>query len=138
MARPSGRIYTDKANGDELMMLLAYGDTQSDDLQLHRPEVCYPAFGYAITQSASVVVPLVGGGAIPSRKLMAEGPDRREAILYWSRLGDYFPTTRREQHLDRTRTSLKGIIADGVLARFSVANGAPENAFPILDRFVPP
>ena len=43
-----GRVYQNPTTGAEIMMLLAHGDTQSDDLQLHRPEVCYPAFGFAI------------------------------------------------------------------------------------------
>src|SRR5690242_20670756 len=40
------RIYRDSSSGAEIMMLIAHGDTQTNDLQLHRPEVCYPAFGF--------------------------------------------------------------------------------------------
>ena len=49
-----GRIYTQASTGAEIMMLLAHGDTQSNDLQLHRPEVCYPAFGFAISNSTAI------------------------------------------------------------------------------------
>jgi EpsI family protein len=132
-----GRVYRQSSTGAEVMMLLAHGDTQSDDLQLHRPEVCYPAFGYAITQNQDASIALGAGAIIPGRDLLAVAPDRRETILYWSRLGEYFPTNRSEQHLDRFRTALKGIVADGILARFSVEQIEPAEATAIMQTFVP-
>ncbi len=39
------RLYVNAA-GEGVMLVIAYGNTQSDSLQLHRPEVCYPAFGF--------------------------------------------------------------------------------------------
>ena len=130
-----GRVYVNAKTGSAIEMLVAYGDTQTDDLQLHRPEVCYPAFGYSISSSRLEQIALAGGAAIPARALLAQAPDREETILYWSRLGEYFPQTRREQHLDRTRTAMKGIIADGVLARFSVQGQTPDQALPVLQAF---
>lgn len=132
-----GRVYRQSSSGAEIMMLLAHGDTQSDDLQLHRPEVCYPAFGYAIRQNQSADIVLASDVTIPGRNLLAVAPDRRETILYWSRLGEYFPTTRGEQHLDRLRSALKGIVADGILARFSVQGADPGEATAVMKTFVP-
>ncbi len=131
-----GRVYHQESTGANVMMLLAHGDTQSDDLQLHRPEICYPAFGYWIEKNHLVEVPLAAGAAVPARNLVAQAPDRRETILYWSRLGEYFPTDQRSQHLARTRTSMKGIIADGLLARFSVAGADPAEASATMQHFV--
>ena len=131
-----GRVYRRSDGGPEIMMLLAHGDTQSDDLQLHRPEVCYPAFGFAIRDNRQVSIPIAAGAALPGRSLVATAPDRQETILYWSRLGEYFPTDRSEQHLDRTRTSMKGIIADGILARFSVEGNSPAEADAAMQPFV--
>ena len=82
-----GRIYTHAGAGVDIMMLLAHGDTQSDDLQLHRPEICYPAFGFAISQNAPLALDVGAGISVPSRRLVADAPDRRETIVYWSRLG---------------------------------------------------
>jgi EpsI family protein len=131
-----GRVYRQTSTGAQVMMLLAHGNTQSDDLQLHRPEVCYPAFGYTIHQNQEVAIPLVQGASIPGRDLVAMAPDRRETILYWSRLGEYFPTNRSEQHLDRTRTAMKGVIADGILSRFSMEAVEPSDATAIMRPFV--
>ena len=34
--------------GYRIMLSIAYGSDQSDTLQLHKPEVCYPAQGFAL------------------------------------------------------------------------------------------
>ena len=81
------RIYTQAETGRAVMMLMAYGSTQSDLLQLHRPETCYPAFGFRIERSAAVRLD-IGDRALPARELLAVGPARTESILYWTRVGD--------------------------------------------------
>jgi EpsI family protein len=133
-----GRLYSrSSGGGGDIMMLLAYGNTQSDDLQLHRPEICYPAFGFAISQTAPINLPLGGGVSLPSRRLVADAPDRRETIVYWSRLGEYLPVDRKEQQFDRLRTAMKGVIADGILARFSVLGADPAVGVEALVQFIP-
>lgn len=130
-----GRVYEEAATGAYVMMLLAYGDTQSDRLQLHRPEVCYPAFGFDIVEDRSANLPLPGGAQLPARTLLARAPERDESILYWSRLGEHLPQTGQEQRRARFQTSLDGFVADGLLARFSIV-ATPDVAFPTLKRFV--
>src|SRR6218665_4039572 len=36
------------SSGYRVMVSLAYGDDQRGDLQAHKPEVCYPAQGFAL------------------------------------------------------------------------------------------
>ncbi len=132
-----GRVYRNGETGEEVMVLLAHGDTQSEDLQLHRPEICYPAFGFAISQSVVTELGLAPRVAIPSRQLVADAPDRRETIIYWSRLGEYLPLDRRQQQVDRLRTALKGDIADGLLARFSILGADSAASVGVLERFIP-
>jgi EpsI family protein len=114
-----GRIYRQASSGDELMMLIAHGDTQSDDLMLHRPEICYPAFGFSIASSQPVAIPLQGGVQVPARALVAKASDHTENVLYWTRLGEFFPQNRKAQQLDRLSTALRGEIGDGVLFRLT-------------------
>lgn len=116
------RVYREAGSGTEIMLLMAYGSTQSDLLQLHRPEACYPAFGYAIRKSAVAVV-RHRRGAVPVRELVAAGPARTESILYWTRIGDALPLSGLEQRADKLRMALDGIVPDGLLARFSMAGG---------------
>lgn len=127
------RIYTSSRTGAEVMVLMAYGSTQSDLLQLHRPETCYPAFGYKIRHSA---VARIGHrrGVVPVRELVAEGPARAESILYWTRIGDALPTSGAEQRRDKLRMAMAGYVPDGLLARFSIA-GAEECDFAQLAGF---
>jgi EpsI family protein len=119
------RLYTG-ADRLPVMLVIAYGSTQSDLLQLHRPEVCYRAFGFEITRSERVDVP-VGPVQVPMRALTARTNDRTEPILYWTRLGDLLPTSNQEQRLMRMRTELAGYVADGVLVRLSTV-GEPDPA----------
>lgn len=132
-----GRVYSSAAGGPQVMMLVAHGDTQNDDLQLHRPEVCYPFFGYAIQEDSVDQIAVGGPVSLPCRRLLAVAPDRQESIVYWSRLGEYLPLDRRQQQLDRLYTAMHGEVADGVLSRFSVAGGDPAQAVAVLQDFVP-
>lgn len=130
-----GRTYKHTETGFETMMLAAYGETQSRDLQLHRPESCYPAVGFTITQSQLNKTPLGGSAALPTRRLVAEAPGRRESIVYWSRLGEYTPLGGMEQRVDVLRTAFSGYLADGLLLRVS-ALGDPAQTFGKIDAFI--
>lgn len=119
------RLYTGE-NRLPVMLVIAYGSTQSDLLQLHRPETCYRAIGFEITASRRVDL-RVGDADIPMRELTATSNDRIEPILYWTRLGDRLPTSNNEQRWMKLRTEMEGYIADGVLVRLStVADPSPE------------
>jgi EpsI family protein len=131
-----GRVYTNADTGAFVMMLLAYGDTQSDRLQLHRPEVCYPAFGFDIQRNDAAQLPVGAQARLPVRKLVASAPERLESVLYWSRLGEYLPIDGKAQRAARLRTAMQGKVADGLLARFSTVGGDTAASFAMLDGFV--
>ena len=102
-----GRMYQHQSTGTEVMMLLAHGDSQSDDLQVHRPEICYPAFGFALSDNYATSIAVANGVAIPGRHMVATSPDRRETVVYWTRLGEFLPQDHRQQQLDRMRTAYR-------------------------------
>lgn len=130
------RVYTNAGTGAEIMMLLAHGETQSNDLQLHRPEVCYPAFGFTLTSNRAARVTLVSNLDLPVREIVAIEPGRQENVLYWSRLGEFLPTSGNEQRQVRFANALRGFVADGLLARFSMIGTDPSSAFTVLGTFV--
>jgi len=130
------RIYHDEQSGAAVMVLAAYGDTQSDLLQLHRPESCYPAVGFALESSRPTQVLLRNGARIPAREVVALADDRRENILYWTRIGERLPQSANEQRTARFRNAVEGFVADGILFRCS-ALGPSEDCFRILNAFVP-
>lgn len=138
----AGRLYSQQlartyvADGLPFVMLvIAYGSTQSDTLQMHRPEYCYPAAGFRMSGSREVGVPVGDGANVPCRFYTATGDRYTEQLLYWTRVGNYFPTTWANQHLTRMRTSLEGIIPDGVLVRMSLVSEDANLAIRTLSRF---
>lgn len=130
------RIYTNEQTGREVMMLIAYGDTQSDLLQLHRPESCYPAVGYNLKMTAPADIPLGGPAVLPGRKVVAVKGDRQENIVYWTRLGEYLPNSSRAQKVDRLRTAMSGYIPDGALFRFSDLGADADGSVDRLENFI--
>lgn len=132
-----GRIYTEQVSGEQVMMLVAYGNTQSDTLQLHRPEACYPAVGFELIETKPGRMAMPGGAFLPVRRVVARAPSRQENIVYWTRMGEYLPGSGGEQRDVRLKTAMEGYIPDGVLIRFSIAGDDSKEAFAILDRFVP-
>jgi len=110
-----------------VMLVMAYGKLQSDDLQLHRPEICYTSVGFQIISSAAAQVKLATGAKLPVRELTAQSDQRIEPILYWTRIGDDLPTDGRQQRSMKLAQSMRGYIPDGILVRIStVADPVPE------------
>lgn len=115
-----------------IMLLIAYSGSQDGTIQIHRPEVCYPASGFRLTRNDPHQVPFATG-SVPARAIVAETDSRREQLVYWTRLGDHFPTRWIEQRLAVTAENFAGIIPDGVLVRISsIGDG---NQFPAIDAF---
>lgn len=132
-----GRIYHDLSSGQQVMMLVAYGDTQSDLLQLHRPESCYPAVGFNVTFSKKGRLRLPGGSDLPVRRVVAAAANRQENIIYWTRMGNYLPASASEQRKVRLETAMEGFVPDGALIRFSMVGDDANVAFGVMDRFIP-
>lgn len=118
-----------------VMLVIAYGDTQSDQLQLHRPEACYTAVGFQISHSEAVEVPVGVPTLLPARELIATNDERVEPILYWTRIGDYLPSSGADQRWLKLKTAMQGYVADGTLVRMSTAGVEPAVAFAGLQKF---
>jgi EpsI family protein len=131
------RIYTNDATSAQVMMLLAYGGQQTDELQLHRPEICYPAFGFALVRNEPIDIAVGPGVDLPARRLIANSDERQESVIYWSRMGEFFPASSGQQREDRLRIAMKGIIPDGLLSRFSAVVADPSDAWREIEDFIP-
>jgi EpsI family protein len=131
------RVYVNGETGAQIMVLMAHGDRNTDALQLHRPESCYPAFGFTLSSNQPTDIPLAQDVSIPGRRLVADAPGRRESIVYWTRLGEYLPINSGEQRRDRLRTAMEGNVPDGLLARFSAIGSSPDATLDLLQAFVP-
>lgn len=112
------RVFVNGA-GEVVMLLIAYGDSQSDQLSLHRPESCYPAVGFQIGNIREAALRLPPSSEVPVRALSARLDQRVEQILYWTRVGEHLPNSPAEQRRVRIENALAGVVTDGVLVRVS-------------------
>ena len=120
------RLYVSESH-EPVMIVIAYGAVQNDLLQLHRPEVCYAAVGFSISESRTTPVALGNAAILPARSLTARSETRVEPILYWTRIGDDLPTNGSEQRRVKLRQQMDGYLADGILVRLSTI-GEPSAA----------
>ena len=111
------RTYVD-ADGQRIMLSVAYGGDQYDGTSAHRPEGCYPAQGFDITSNEKAVQ-RVPDGMLAVRRLMSRRGERSEPLTYWIVVGSKVATTGVEQKLAQLRYGLRGVIADGMLVRVS-------------------
>jgi EpsI family protein len=138
---PEGKSYDSvitryyvSASALPVMLLIAYGSAQTGETQLHRPEICYVAAGFKMRSWPNVI--LQGPGRkIAARLLTATAPGRTDQILYWTRVGEEFPTTSVEQRWSTLRQTLTGSIPDGVLVRISIADEDREAAMKFMTLF---
>lgn len=121
-----------------VMMLVAYNGVQDGMLQVHRPEVCYPAAGYVIEHDSFIPLDAGGGLEVPGHYLAARSVSRHEQLIYWTRIGNDFPIRWWQQHVAVAKENLKGRVPDGVLIRFSTAAPDDEIAMLTLKRFIGP
>src|SRR3546814_9043666 len=103
------RVYAGSGR-DAVMMVIAYGDSQSDTLQLHRPEVCYEAAGFKITRSEPVAFDVGLRAPLTGRYVVAEAAYRKEAIPYWTRIADALPVSRLDQQMSKLEAALDGVV----------------------------
>lgn len=119
-----------------VMLLIAYNNVQNGILQVHRPEICYPAGGYQLSATVPKTVRLKDNVTLPARSFTATSVERIEQVLYFTRLGNYFPTTWLDQRLAVARANLKQIIPDGVLMRVSVIEPDEAKSVELLSQFI--
>lgn len=128
------RRYVNQTNGAQIMLLIAHGRSQTDALQLHRPEACYPAVGIPIASKQDTVLPLAQK-QIPAVALTAQSPSRTEDIIYWTRMGEQFPQSASIQRSEKLKLALRGLIPDGMLVRISQIRVGEEADFDTLRDF---
>lgn len=111
------RTYMNSRN-ERVMLSIAYGGDQSDNLAVHKPEVCYYVQGFQINESFSDELN-TQYGKLPIKRLLAIKGGRSEPITYWITVGDKAVPPGIEQKMQQVRFGLTGNIPDGMLVRVS-------------------
>lgn len=137
-----GRIYKQtlsrtyvNSKGERVMLSLAYGEDQRDSMQLHYPEVCYPAQGFVLEANQAGML-ATGYGEIPVRRLITANGNRTEPITYWTLIGDRVVLGGISSKLVQMSYGLKGFIPDGLLFRVSSINGDATAAYRLQENYV--
>ena len=131
-----GRSYTD-GHGNIVMLLVAYGPVQNYRLKSHRPEICYTANGFAISDKTNAVINYREGATpIRSVRLIAQRESRLEPLTYWMRVGNDIANNVIDHQLSRLKYGLRGIVPDGALIRISTIGLPREASFKLQDQFI--
>lgn len=128
------RIYQ-AATAPPILLLAAAAAAREPGLTIHRPEECYPAYGFDL----SALRPVRPGAPLPydaRATLFTARRDRRvEHVFYWVRVGRAFPGTALQQRQTVAAENLRGRLPGGVLLRLSVIGGEAEAALAAMLAF---
>lgn len=113
------RIYQSSV-APPLTLLIAYVGSQRADVRLHRPEACYPAAGFKLSDSEPVDLKFADTPMIAAQMVLAESAMRSEQLLYWTRVGNAFPRSNVAQVGAFLKENFTGNAPDGILVRLSV------------------
>ncbi|HZX30857.1 MAG TPA: EpsI family protein [Rhodocyclaceae bacterium] len=128
------RTYINEA-GYRVMLSIAYGGDQREGMEAHKPEVCYPAQGFALMDSRPVAL-ATPYGTIPARRLLTTLGQRREPVTYWYTVGNRSVDGGIRKKLVEMSFGLTGRIPDGLLFRVSSIDPDPVRAGRMQEDFI--
>jgi EpsI family protein len=129
------RTYVDSGTGERVMLSIAYGSDQSDAMQVHLPEVCYPAQGFEVIGRSSNVI-ATGLREVPTKRLLTRMGSRIEPLTYWTTIGDTVAIGDSGRKLAQLRYSLQGLVPDGLIFRVSSIDARTEQAWQTQAAFI--
>jgi EpsI family protein len=70
------------SRGDVVLLTLAYGRNQRQEVKIHRPDVCYTAQGFQLVSRSRVSFPITGvsGREVEGMRMLVSAPGRTEAV----------------------------------------------------------
>lgn len=123
------------AKGYRVMLSVAYGGDQSDGMQVHKPEICYPAQGFQLLNKSTATIALPFGPLLVTRVDTQLG-SRREPITYWITVGDQVVQNGIHKKLVEMSYGFSGRIPDGMLVRVSSIDANIQRAYVLHDQLI--
>lgn len=123
------------SRGQRIMLSVVYGDGIDRQLDVHRPEYCYPAQGFQVSQYTDQIIRTLSG-SLSVRRLVASKDQRIEPISYWIKIGDKALSSTFERKLQKIRQGLTGRIGSGMLVRVSSIDSDKELAYKEQEAFI--
>lgn len=128
------RTYVNR-RGERVMLSIAYGNDQRDGMQMHYPEICYPAQGFQVRGNQAVELE-VAGQRVPARRLLTVlGNQRFEPITYWTVIGQTAVRGGVSKKLVEMQYGFRDLIPDGLLFRVSSIDRDTEQAYRLQQSF---
>jgi len=126
--------------GDVVVLALAYGASQRQEVKIHRPELCYEAQGFKVLKRSPVDIPLAGAAPAGGARMLVRGADRVEAVSYWIRIGDIYSRNPWRTRAHIFSEGIAGNVLDGMLVRVSQilpeAGGATAERYALQEEFL--
>ncbi len=129
------RTYVD-ARGYGVMLSVAYGGRRNQGMDIHRPEICYPAQGLAVRRDTREAALALADGPLALKRLVAGSGARNEPISYWLVIGRGVASFGFGHRLALMKYGLTGHVPDGMLVRVSSIDDDETRAFERQDEFV--
>lgn len=118
------------ARGDLVLLALAYGRDQRQEVKIHRPELCYEAQGFRVLRrwSGAFAIPASPDGARGGARMLVQAPGRTEAVSYWIRIGTLYSESPWDTRYFILKEGLRRRSPDGMLVRVSQLIEGPQDA----------
>lgn len=123
------------AQGYRIMLSIAYGGNQRDELELHKPEVCYVAQGFVLLQKQRAILP-IADKPTPLTQLITRMGNRNEPVTYWATIGDTVINNGYAKKWVELKYGLMGQIPDGVLIRVSAIDENNHSSLQLQQEFL--
>lgn len=130
------------ARGEMIMLALAYGKNQRQEVKVHRPELCYPAQGFKVlslqANQFAGVRSEVAGRDVTGQRMVVDGRGNKEVVSYWIRIGDTYSSNPWRIRWQIIQEGLQGRMTDGILVRVSQrvpSDANPAATYPLLESF---
>ena len=110
----------DGGGAASVMFIVSYHGATSPDLKVHRPETCYAVAGFHVGPVSPLTLRVDARDEVRAVTFDAQRGDRRESVLYWTRVAERFPQTLLQQRLAFLQEAARGVRPDGLLVRISI------------------
>lgn len=124
------------ANDVLVMLSIAYGKDQSDGHDVHKPDLCYPAQGFAIIEQNDMVLALDTHRSITVKYMKTQNRSRIEPLIYWTTSGNYLYSNKLQKKLIDINYTKKRLIPDGMVLRVSTIEADSQLAIESITDFV--
>jgi EpsI family protein len=114
------RVYQ-RADGQVVMLALAWGSKQRQEIKVHRPELCYAGQGFHVIEWEKFPLQLSSSANLIATRMVTKGASRLEPVTYWIRTGNTISQSSWQSRFEILKEGVHGRIQDGILVRVSQA-----------------